>query len=64
MEMTQYYVDKYSTNCYLLKNEETGEMIVIDPGADAKGIFAKCEEMGGNVVAILPCPLRPYHRSG
>lgn len=64
MEMTQYYVDKYSTNCYLLKNEETGEMIVIDPGADAKGIFAKCEEMGGKVVAILLTHAHYDHTTG
>ena len=53
MEMTQVYIEKYSTNCYLLLNEETKEMIVIDPGANGDRIYDKCVEMGGKVVAIL-----------
>ena len=53
MELTQVLIEKYSTNCYLLFNEDTKEMIVIDPGANGDRIYDKCAEMGGNVVAIL-----------
>lgn len=53
MVLHPFYIEKYSTNCYLLQNEETNEMIVIDPGANGEKIFAKCEELGGKVVAIL-----------
>ena len=53
MEMTQVFIEKYSTNCYLLQNEDTKEMIVIDPGANGDRVYEKCEEMGGRVVAIL-----------
>ena len=53
MEMTQLYIERYSTNCYLLLNEETKEMIVIDPGANGDRIYEKCTENGGKVAAIL-----------
>lgn len=53
MVVNQYFIEKYSTNCYLLLNEDTQEMIVIDPGANGERVYEKCEEMGGKVVAIL-----------
>ena len=41
------------TNCYFLKNKETGEMLIIDPGDNAEKIEQKILEMQGKPVAIL-----------
>ena len=41
------------TNVYLVMNEETKELIIIDPADDAKGIAEKITEMEGVPVAIF-----------
>ncbi|MDY3796372.1 MAG: MBL fold metallo-hydrolase, partial [Agathobacter sp.] len=38
MKINQYVVGPVQTNCYFVINEETNEMIVIDPGASAKAL--------------------------
>ena len=41
------------TNGYLVMNRETGEMLVIDPAAEADRIQRKAEEMGGKPAAVF-----------
>lgn len=41
------------TNGYLVMNRETGEMLVIDPAAEADRIRRKAEEMGGKPAAVF-----------
>lgn len=41
------------TNVYFLQNEETGQMLIVDPADNADRIFAKVDEMGGKPVAVL-----------
>ena len=42
-----------STNCYQVMNEQTGEMIVVDPADRADLIAARIREMKGTPAAIL-----------
>ena len=42
-----------STNCYLLKNKETGELLIIDPADHAEIISSKIKEMQAEPKAIL-----------
>ncbi|MCQ2422443.1 MAG: MBL fold metallo-hydrolase [Lachnospiraceae bacterium] len=41
------------TNCYLVGNPETKELIIFDPGADAKSIKQAVKELGMKPVAIM-----------
>lgn len=41
------------TNCYIVGCEETKEGIIVDPGADAKKILNKVEELGLKITAIV-----------
>ena len=41
------------TNCYLLKNKETGELIIVDPADCPEKIEMKISRMNGKPVAIL-----------
>ena len=42
-----------STNCYLLKNKETGELLIIDPADQPEAISSKIKEMQAEPKAIL-----------
>ena len=53
LELQKCIVGSVSTNCYLLKNKETGEMLIIDPGDNAGKIEKKILEMQGKPMAIL-----------
>ena len=53
MKINQYVVGPVQTNCYFVINEETNEMIVIDPGASAKALADKARKDGYTPVAIL-----------
>lgn len=53
LELQKCIVGNVSTNCYLLKNKETGEMLIIDPGDNAGKIEQKILEMQGKPMAIL-----------
>jgi hydroxyacylglutathione hydrolase len=37
-------VGEYGTNCYLLTCPETGQGLLVDPGADAEAILALCKD--------------------
>lgn len=43
----------YMTNCYLMKDEATGECAVIDPAADGRRILEAIEEMGVTPKLVL-----------
>ena len=40
-------------NCYMLMNNETKEMIIVDPGAEPGNIISAIEEAGGKPAAVL-----------
>jgi glyoxylase-like metal-dependent hydrolase (beta-lactamase superfamily II) len=46
-------VGSLGTNCYLLKNKETQELLVVDPGGSIERILSKIKDMQGKPVAIL-----------
>lgn len=53
LEMQQLILGMVYTNCYFLKNKETGELVIVDP-ADAPGkIQAMAERLQGKPVAVL-----------
>lgn len=41
------------TNCYFLKNKETGELLIVDPAASPERIYQKVSDMEGKPAAIL-----------
>ena len=46
-------VGAIGTNCYLLQNKETSEIVIVDPGGDAGRIASAIRAMQGKPVAIL-----------
>ena len=48
-----YQVGQIMTNCYLVCNEDTKELLIIDPGDQADLISKKINESGAKPVAIL-----------
>ena len=50
MRMVVGYV---STNCYIVRDDELKECVIVDPGDNADGIEAKIKEAGVKPVAIL-----------
>jgi glyoxylase-like metal-dependent hydrolase (beta-lactamase superfamily II) len=46
-------VGSLSTNCYLLKNNETQELLIVDPGGGTNRILSKIHSMQGKPAAIL-----------
>lgn len=46
-------VPPIGTNCYLLKDDETGKGAIIDPGGDGASISSAVTQMGMTPVAIL-----------
>ncbi len=53
MELQKCILGSVYTNCYFLKNRETGEVLIVDPAADADAIIRKVAEMGGKAAGIL-----------
>ena len=52
LKVEQYVVGPVQTNCYFAVNDETKEMILIDPGANADRLIQIIEEDKLNPVAI------------
>ena len=52
-EVLRYIVGPVCTNCYLLVNHKTGELLVVDPGDQAQLIEMQIEKTGAKPVAIL-----------
>lgn len=53
MKINQYVVGPVQTNCYFVINDDTNEMIIIDPGASARQLADKIKVEGLKPVAIL-----------
>ena len=53
IRMQQLVVGQISTNCYLIQNEDTKELIIVDPGDEAQRIERSIEKMHGIPVAII-----------
>ena len=53
LELQNCIVGSVYTNCYFLKNKETGELLIVDPGDAADMIGRKVSEMQGKPVGIL-----------
>ena len=52
-EVLRYILGPVCTNCYLLVNHKTGELLVVDPGDQAQLIEKQIEKTGAKPVAIL-----------
>ena len=46
-------VGPVQTNCYFLKHKETGELVIVDPGAEADRIIYAIQQLQGTPVAVL-----------
>ncbi|MGN0349626.1 MAG: MBL fold metallo-hydrolase [Roseburia sp.] len=53
LRIEQYVVGSVQTNCYFAINDETGETLIIDPGANAAKLAEKLEKEKRKPVAIL-----------
>jgi len=53
MRIQQYVVSVCATNCYFAINDETEEVLIIDPGASAKQLAEKVKEHGLKPAGIL-----------
>jgi len=53
LKVEQYVVGAVMTNCYFAVNEDTREMLVIDPGDSAKKLIGKIKEKELVPVAVL-----------
>lgn len=53
MELKCMNLGSFMTNCYLVKNKTTGEMLLIDPGAYPERILQMVGSMEGTPAAIL-----------
>ena len=53
LSIQQYVVSVCATNCYFAINDDTREVIIIDPGASAQQLAEKVKEHGLTPVAIL-----------
>jgi len=53
MSIQQYVVSVCATNCYFAINDDTKEVLIIDPGASAKQLAEKVKEHGLQPVGIL-----------
>lgn len=53
LRVEQYVVGPVMTNCYFAVNEDTNEMLVVDPGDSADYLIGKIKERGVKPVAVL-----------
>ena len=53
LSIQTYVVGSVQTNCYFAINDDTKEVLIIDPGASAKQLAEKVKEQGLKPVAIL-----------
>lgn len=53
IRVEQYVVGAVQTNCYFAINEDTGEVLIVDPGASAGRLIEICKDEKLNPVAIL-----------
>lgn len=53
LKVNRFVVGPVQTNCYFAVNEETKELLIVDPGAGAEQLAAKVREEGLKPAAIL-----------
>lgn len=53
MYLKEYQVGAIGTNCYLAGNEQTKELLVIDPGGNAQELADRIDQSGYQPVAVL-----------
>lgn len=53
MKIYAIQVGEIYTNCYLILNEDTREIVIVDPGDDAERISEKIRELEGRPVAVF-----------
>ena len=53
LRIEQYVVSQFQTNCYFAINDDTNEVLIIDPGASAAQLAEKVKEGNLKPVAIL-----------
>ncbi len=53
MKIQNLVLGMVATNCYFLKNTDTGEMILVDPADEAEAIEQKVNALGGKPVAVM-----------
>lgn len=52
-ELQTCVLGSVSTNCYLLKNKNTGELLIVDPADHAQAIISRIKEMQAKPSAVL-----------
>ena len=53
MRIVTMQLGMLATNCYLVINEETGELVILDPAGEADRILARVRQMKARPVAVL-----------
>ena len=53
IQMGKLALGALRTNCYLLKNEESSELLIIDPASDPEYVAGSIEKLEGKPAAIL-----------
>ena len=53
MKLESMVLGPVQTNCYLVLNRESGELLIVDPADDALRIRERVAAMGGRPAAIL-----------
>ncbi len=53
LELQKCILGPVMTNCYFLKNKETGELLIVDPADQPQTIFEKIKEMQARPAGIL-----------
>ena len=53
IKISCFVIGMIATNCYLLEDEASGEMVVIDPADHCDELIRAIDERGGNLVCIL-----------
>lgn len=53
LELHKCILGPVMTNCYFLKNKETGELLIVDPADQPRAIFDKVKELQAKPVGIL-----------
>ena len=53
MRIVTMQLGMLATNCYLVINEETGELVIIDPAGEADRILVRVRQLKARPVAVL-----------